>query len=100
MRNKVIAAILSAFVLLIISCSSVDNKAPEALVAKVAAPKSRKITKTFVAKKSSKENSHKAPALNSRANEISNYASCLLYTSDAADERSSVDLGGRRIIKK
>src|SRR5678816_3078634 len=27
------------------------------------------------------------------------YYSCLLYTSDAADERSSVDLGGRRIIK-
>ena len=27
-------------------------------------------------------------------------AFCLLYTSDAADERSSVDLGGRRIIKK
>ena len=26
--------------------------------------------------------------------------SCLLYTSDAADERSSVDLGGRRIIKQ
>ena len=26
--------------------------------------------------------------------------SCLLYTSDAADERSSVDLGGRRIIQK
>ena len=25
---------------------------------------------------------------------------CLLYTSDAAGERSSVDLGGRRIIKK
>ena len=25
---------------------------------------------------------------------------CLLYTSDAADERSSVVLGGRRIIKK
>src|SRR5678816_2390082 len=24
------------------------------------------------------------------------YNSCLLYTSDAADERSSVDLGGRR----
>src|SRR5678815_2053672 len=24
-------------------------------------------------------------------------AACLLYTSDAADERSSVDLGGRRI---
>ena len=28
------------------------------------------------------------------------FLSCLLYTSDAADERSSVDLGGRRIIKK
>ena len=27
-------------------------------------------------------------------------ATCLLYTSDAADERSSVDLGGRRILKK
>eukprot|EP00658_Telonema_sp_P-2_P038794 TRINITY_DN27769_c0_g1_i2.p1 TRINITY_DN27769_c0_g1~~TRINITY_DN27769_c0_g1_i2.p1 ORF type:complete len:100 (-),score=11.10 TRINITY_DN27769_c0_g1_i2:74-373(-) len=26
--------------------------------------------------------------------------SCLLYTSDAADEEDSVDLGGRRIIKK
>ena len=29
-----------------------------------------------------------------------NVKRCLLYTSDAADERSSVDLGGRRIIKK
>ena len=28
------------------------------------------------------------------------FTDCLLYTSDAADERSSVDLGGRRIIKK
>ena len=28
------------------------------------------------------------------------YRRCLLYTSDAADERSSVDLGGRRIINK
>ena len=37
------------------------------------------------------------PAMNIRA---MNYNSCLLYTSDAADERSSVDLGGRRIIKK
>ena len=32
--------------------------------------------------------------------EIVDSWSCLLYTSDAADERSSVDLGGRRIIKK
>ena len=28
------------------------------------------------------------------------FYTCLLYTSDAADERSSVDLGGSRIIKK
>src|SRR5665648_1279473 len=28
------------------------------------------------------------------------YMICLLYTSDAADEEDSVDLGGRRIIKK
>ena len=27
-------------------------------------------------------------------------SSCLLYTSDAADEGLGVDLGGRRIIKK
>ena len=32
--------------------------------------------------------------------EIQSLLSCLLYTSDAADERCSVDLGGRRIIKK
>ena len=32
--------------------------------------------------------------------ESGQFLSCLLYTSDAADERSSVDLGGRRIIKK
>ena len=32
--------------------------------------------------------------------DVINIYSCLLYTSDAADERSSVDLGGRRIIKK
>eukprot|EP00658_Telonema_sp_P-2_P005812 TRINITY_DN12197_c0_g1_i2.p1 TRINITY_DN12197_c0_g1~~TRINITY_DN12197_c0_g1_i2.p1 ORF type:complete len:211 (-),score=46.59 TRINITY_DN12197_c0_g1_i2:50-682(-) len=28
------------------------------------------------------------------------HSGCLLYTSDAADEEDSVDLGGRRIIKK
>ena len=32
--------------------------------------------------------------------EFTEFIICLLYTSDAADERSSVDLGGRRIIKK
>eukprot|EP00658_Telonema_sp_P-2_P051186 TRINITY_DN39222_c0_g1_i1.p1 TRINITY_DN39222_c0_g1~~TRINITY_DN39222_c0_g1_i1.p1 ORF type:complete len:153 (+),score=28.79 TRINITY_DN39222_c0_g1_i1:129-587(+) len=31
---------------------------------------------------------------------ISGIYVCLLYTSDAADEEDSVDLGGRRIIKK
>ena len=31
---------------------------------------------------------------------VARLIACLLYTSDAADERSSVDLGGRRIIKK
>ena len=30
----------------------------------------------------------------------SNNRSCLLYTSDAADDMQCVDLGGRRIIKK
>ena len=33
-------------------------------------------------------------------NALALHQRCLLYTSDAADERSSVDLGGRRIIKK
>ena len=28
------------------------------------------------------------------------YRTCLLYTSDAADDLLCVDLGGRRIIKK
>eukprot|EP00658_Telonema_sp_P-2_P038610 TRINITY_DN27665_c0_g1_i1.p1 TRINITY_DN27665_c0_g1~~TRINITY_DN27665_c0_g1_i1.p1 ORF type:complete len:503 (+),score=81.46 TRINITY_DN27665_c0_g1_i1:164-1672(+) len=31
---------------------------------------------------------------------LGGYVGCLLYTSDAADEEDSVDLGGRRIIKK
>ena len=39
------------------------------------------------------------PTANCHSSE-SLFNSCLLYTSDAADERSSVDLGGRRIIKK
>ena len=32
--------------------------------------------------------------------ELGRSRACLLYTSDAADEEDSVDLGGRRIIKK
>ena len=35
-----------------------------------------------------------------RKERVTEARTCLLYTSDAADERSSVDLGGRRIIKK
>ena len=31
---------------------------------------------------------------------VKNISTCLLYTSDAADEGLGVDLGGRRIIKK
>ena len=31
---------------------------------------------------------------------ITDSTSCLLYTSDAADDITRVDLGGRRIIKK
>ena len=32
--------------------------------------------------------------------EAGEHTTCLLYTSDAAGERSSVDLGGRRILIK
>ena len=32
--------------------------------------------------------------------EVELHATCLLYTSDAADDLLCVDLGGRRIIKK
>ena len=39
-------------------------------------------------------------AMQDAQRQIDNIRNCLLYTSDAADERSSVDLGGRRIIKK
>ena len=38
--------------------------------------------------------------LDSEFTTMGGYAACLLYTSDAADERSSVDIGGRGIIKK
>ena len=41
-----------------------------------------------------------APVFGMRAPELAMDIGCLLYTSDAADERSSVDLGGCRIIKK
>ena len=40
------------------------------------------------------------PKLPAAISRVAGVVTCLLYTSDAADERSSVDLGGRRIIKK
>ena len=47
---------------------------------------------------------HREPPLADLARDLAvdlvEVEACLLYTSDAADERSSVDLGGRRIIKK
>ena len=43
---------------------------------------------------------HDARHANQPPHPMPNPWTCLLYTSDAADERSSVDLGGRRIIKK
>ena len=46
------------------------------------------------------EHIFKAQELCLKAQEQALNITCLLYTSDAADERSSVDLGGRRIIKK
>src|SRR5664280_2519538 len=39
-------------------------------------------------------------SLSAHDNSPSQSRNCLLYTSDAADEEDSVDLGGRRIIKK
>ena len=43
-------------------------------------------------------NGKKKYSLGSVLNHVLLHQTCLLYTSDAADERSSVDLGGRRII--
>src|SRR5678815_636016 len=84
-------------------------------------PTSRRITKTVISKRSPTPAStaswlnhllvNFAPALCvyvlsftsqifPASKKIAPYNGCLLYTSDAADERSSVDLGGRRIIKK
>ena len=40
------------------------------------------------------------PLLDSYRSTLKAFYGCLLYTSDAADEEDSVDLGGRRIIKK
>src|SRR5665648_699978 len=40
------------------------------------------------------------PRLIGASRAIDMILTCLLYTSDAADEEDSVDLGGRRIIKK
>src|SRR5664280_2252171 len=57
-----------------------------------------KIQKTKVKSKKAISNNHKdRKGLTQRGPSVKG---CLLYTSDAADEEDSVDLGGRRIIKK
>ena len=38
--------------------------------------------------------------VDSKPHNLAQFALCLLYTSDAADDMQCVDLGGRRIIKK
>eukprot|EP00658_Telonema_sp_P-2_P030843 TRINITY_DN23219_c0_g1_i3.p1 TRINITY_DN23219_c0_g1~~TRINITY_DN23219_c0_g1_i3.p1 ORF type:complete len:235 (-),score=30.03 TRINITY_DN23219_c0_g1_i3:2-706(-) len=43
---------------------------------------------------------HQGRGLGTTRRAIGEESLCLLYTSDAADEEDSVDLGGRRIIKK
>eukprot|EP00658_Telonema_sp_P-2_P065154 TRINITY_DN54476_c0_g1_i1.p1 TRINITY_DN54476_c0_g1~~TRINITY_DN54476_c0_g1_i1.p1 ORF type:complete len:316 (+),score=63.59 TRINITY_DN54476_c0_g1_i1:234-1181(+) len=40
------------------------------------------------------------PSYSNDYSALPGFGGCLLYTSDAADEEDSVDLGGRRIIKK
>ena len=45
-------------------------------------------------------NHESLPLLQQSLKSLRTFYNCLLYTSDAADERSSVDLGGRRIFKK
>ena len=65
----------------------------------------KKVTIAEVAKVVGKNPTFVAAALNGNHKFTADEAKkvgdliCLLYTSDAADERSSVDLGGRRIIK-
>eukprot|EP00658_Telonema_sp_P-2_P029394 TRINITY_DN22368_c0_g1_i1.p1 TRINITY_DN22368_c0_g1~~TRINITY_DN22368_c0_g1_i1.p1 ORF type:complete len:141 (-),score=34.05 TRINITY_DN22368_c0_g1_i1:26-448(-) len=49
-----------------------------------------------VSKTNTQNNAHSPSAVD----DLNQTKGCLLYTSDAADEEDSVDLGGRRIIKK
>ena len=54
----------------------------------------------FLLKSENRKNETPATPISFKKALLSTSETCLLYTSDAADERSSVDLGGRRIIKK
>eukprot|EP00658_Telonema_sp_P-2_P024112 TRINITY_DN19673_c0_g1_i2.p1 TRINITY_DN19673_c0_g1~~TRINITY_DN19673_c0_g1_i2.p1 ORF type:complete len:108 (-),score=25.21 TRINITY_DN19673_c0_g1_i2:26-349(-) len=47
-----------------------------------------------------REAQERLDTVRSRSMSVDDANTCLLYTSDAADEEDSVDLGGRRIIKK
>ena len=55
---------------------------------------------TLMAADGAERQARRQPQLRQRDDARVDGQICLLYTSDAADERSSVDLGGRRIIKK
>src|SRR5665811_2620435 len=55
-------------------------------------------SRTMVIAAENAPNAHAAVALD--APRLSCRWTCLLYTSDAADDLTRVDLGGRRIIKK
>ena len=58
------------------------------------------LPRSFRAPCSRRRGAHPPPPRAGAARRPGRISACLLYTSDAADERSSVDLGGRRIIKK
>jgi hypothetical protein len=78
MKNRIVPPVLSVITLLIISCTALDNSNhPESSPEKkkeVAPSKSRKTNKATEINKGSNENSRKAPALSSRANDIGDYA--------------------------
>eukprot|EP00656_Telonema_subtile_P012998 TRINITY_DN16586_c0_g1_i1.p1 TRINITY_DN16586_c0_g1~~TRINITY_DN16586_c0_g1_i1.p1 ORF type:complete len:336 (-),score=80.28 TRINITY_DN16586_c0_g1_i1:70-1077(-) len=81
--NSGITAIIDAVVLPILQCAAED--APKS-IEQLAASVKRQLEHT--------------PGLGAGVGAAVRGMTCLLYTSDAADEEDSVDLGGRRILKK
>ena len=77
MKNRILPSVLFAITVLIISCTAADSAShPEASVEKKKDVVPDKVKKTTKASehKHSNENSHKATALSSRADDIENYA--------------------------